>query len=129
MSNRANRRAAKKQQPRWKKDFTSDERINAMCKNGITPRDVDNAYQRGYKEAIKNVSDYCMKDCYAAFLLAAHEVFGFGHDRCLRLLRAADDRICNSLASDEAIEEVFEKLGVRISFYSPDRITETLEGD
>lgn len=128
MSNRADRRAKKKQQPRWNKRFTSDQRINAMCKNGITPQDVDNAYQRGYKEAITNVSDYCMKDCYAAFLLAAHEVFGFGHDRCLRLLRAADDRIVNSLSSDESIQEVFDKLGVSINFYDPDRITEILEG-
>lgn len=128
MSNRADRRAKKKQQPRWNKRFTSDQRINAMCKNGITPQDVDNAYQRGYKEAITNVSDYCMKDCYAAFLLAAHEVFGFGHDRCLRLLRAADDRIVNSLSSDESIQEVFNKLGVSINFYDPERITEILEG-
>lgn len=127
MANRADRRAAKKQQPRWNKRFTSDERINAMCKNGITPKDVDDAYQRGYKEAIKNVSDYCMKDCYAAFMLAAHEMFGFGHDRCLRLLRAADDKIVNSLSSDEAIQEVFDKLGVAISFYDPQRITEVLE--
>ena len=124
MSNRADRRAKKKQQPRWQKRFTADERINAMCKNGITTKDVDNAYERGRKDALHDVGDYCMKDCYAGFLLAAHEVFGFGHDRCLRLLRAADERICNSLASDEAIEEVFEKVGVKIDFYSPERITD-----
>ena len=127
MSNRADRRAAKKQQPRYNKRYTSEQRINAMCKNGITPKDVDDAYHRGYKEAITNVSDYCMKDCYAGFILAAHEVFGFGHERCLRLLRAADDRICNSLASDEAIEEAFRKVGVKIDFYKPDRITEAEE--
>lgn len=128
MSNRADRRKKKKQQPRWDKRFTSDQRINVMCKNGITPRDVDDAYAKGRKDALHEVSDYCMKDCYAGFLLAAHEVFGFGHDRCLRLLRAADERICNSLASEEAIDEVFETVGVKINFYSPDRITEVLEG-
>ena len=128
MSNRAQRRAAKKQQPKWKK-MSQDQRINAMCKNGITPKDVDDAYERGRKDALHSVSDYCMKDCYAGFVLAAHEVFGFGHERCIRLLKAADDRICNSLASDEAIEEVFEKLGIRIAFYEPERITEALEGD
>lgn len=129
MSNRADRRAKKKQQPRWQKHFTSDERINAMCRNGITPKDVDDAYNQGKKDALHEVSDYCMKDCYAGFLLAAHEVFGFGHDRCLRLLRAADDRICNSLACEEAIEEVFRAVGVSIDFYDPQRITETLEDD
>lgn len=129
MSNRAQRRAKKKQQPRFDKRFTSEQRINAMCKNGITPKDVDDAYAQGRKDALHSVSEYCMKDCYAGFLLAAHEVFGFGHQRCMRLLLAADERICNSLASDEAIEEVFEKVGVKIDFYSPDRITEVLEGD
>lgn len=128
MSNRADRRAKKKQLPKWKK-LTSDERINAMCKNGITPKDVDDAYAQGKKDALHDVSDYCMKDCYAGFLLAVHEVFGFGHERCLRLLRAADERICNSLASQESIDEVFEKVGVKIDFYSPDRVTEVLEGD
>lgn len=128
MSNRAQRRAAKKQQPRWQK-ITSDQRINAMCKNGITPKDVDEAYRKGYQDAIDRVSSYCLKDAYAGFLLAAHEVFGFGHDRCLRLLRAADEKVCTSLSSDEAVEEVFEKLGVRIEFFQPERITEVLEGD
>ncbi len=128
MSNRAQRRAAQKNKPRWQK-MDSDQRINAMVRNGITPKDVDDAYAQGRKDALHAVSDYCMKDCYAGFLLAAHEVFGFGHERCLRLLRAADERICNSLASDEAIEEVFEKVGVKIDFYKPDRITEVLEDD
>lgn len=128
MSNRADRRAKRKQAPKWQK-ITSDQRINAMCKNGITPKDVDDAYAQGRKDALHDVSDYCMKDCYAGFLLAAHEVFGFGHERCIRLLRAADERICASLASDEAIEEVFQKVGVKINFYRPDRITEVLEGD
>jgi hypothetical protein len=129
MSNRADRRKKKKQQPRYEKRFTSEQRINAMCKNGITPKDVDDAYAKGRSDAIYDVSDYCMKDCYAGFILAAHEVFGFGHDRCIRLLRAADERICNSLASEEAIDEVFNTVGVKINFYSPDRITEVLEGD
>ena len=128
MSNRADRRAKKKQAPRWQK-LTQDQRINAMCRNGITPKDVDDAYAKGRKDALHEVSDYCMKDCYAGFLLAAHEVFGFGHERCLRLLRAADERICNSLASDEAIDEVFQKVGVNIDFYRPDRITEVLDGE
>lgn len=128
MGNRADRRAEKKNRPKWQK-LTSDQRINAMCKNGITPRDVDDAYAQGRKDAIDHVSEYVMKDCYAAFLLAAHDVYGFGHKRCLRLLRAADDRICNSLASDEAVAEVFKTLGVRISFLDPKRIIDALEED
>ena len=126
MGNRADRRAKKQNRPKWQK-LTSDQRINAMCKNGITPRDVDDAYAQGRKDAVDHVSEYVMKDCYAAFLMAAHDVYGFGHKRCMRLLRAADDRICNSLASDEAVAEVFKTLGVRISFLDPQRIMDALE--
>lgn len=128
MSNRADRRAKKKQQPKWQR-MTQDQRINAMCKNGITPKDVDDAYNKGYKEGVNRASDTCLKDAYAAFLLAAHEVFGFGRDRCRRLLYAADEKVCTSLASDEAVEEVFREVGVTINFYEPERITEILEGD
>lgn len=128
MSNRAQRRADKKKLPKWQK-MTQDQRINAMCKNGITPKDVDDAYNKGYKEGVDRASATIMKDTYAAFLMAAHEVFGFGRDRCRRLLYAADERVVNSLASDEAVEEVFREVGVAINFYEPERITEILEGD
>lgn len=128
MSNRADRRSKKKQLPRWDKRFTSDQRMNAMCKNGITPKDLQDAYDKGYNEGVKRASDYSLKDAYAGFLMAAHEVFGFGPKRCKRLLYAADNRVVNSLSSDEAIDEVFTKLGVSINFYDPDRITEVLEG-
>ena len=128
MSNRASRRAEKKQQPRWQR-MTYDQRINAMCKQGISPKDLQEAYNKGYDEGVKRASDYCLKDAYAGFLMAAHEVFGFGRDRCRRLLYAADERVVNSLASEESIEEVFKTVGVSINFFDPDRITETLEGD
>lgn len=122
--NRKNRRDKRRQAPAWKK-ITSDQRINAMCKNGITPKDVDDAYAQGRKDALHSVTDYCLKDCYAGFVLAAHQVFGFGHERCIRLLRAADELICNSLASNEAIDEVFEQVGVKIAFEKPERMEET----
>lgn len=128
MSNRADRRKKKKQQPRWQKRFSTDQRINAMCKNGITPKDVDSAYEQGRKDTIHAVSDYIMQECYAGFMLAAHDVFGFGHDRCLRLVRAADDKIINYLSSDEALNEVFDKLGIRFAFEDAERVIDTTGG-
>ena len=128
MSNRAQRRADKKKLNRYQR-MTPEQQHTAMIKNGITPKDLQESYNKGYDEGIRRASEYCMKDSYAGFLLAAHEVFGFGRERCRRLLYAADERICNSLASDEAIKEVFDLVGVSIDFYDPQRITETLEGD
>ena len=127
MGNRASRRSDKKKMSRYQR-MTEEQKYNAMCKQGISPKDLQEAYEKGLNEGIKRGTDYSMKDSYAAFLMAAHEEFGFGRERCKRLLRAADYRVVNSLASDEAIEEVFQKVGVAISFYDPDRITDILEG-
>lgn len=127
MSNRASRRADKKKLSRHQR-MTPEQKEKAMSKNGITPKDLQEAYDKGFREGVDHSTDTCMKDAYAAFLLAAHEVFGFGKKRCRRLLYAADINVVNSLASDEAIDEVFKKVGVTINFYDPDRIVETLEG-
>lgn len=127
MSNRASRRAENKKKNRYQR-MTVEQKQIAMMKNGISPKDLQEAYEQGYNEGVKRASDYSLKDAYAGFLMAAHEEFGFGHKRCKRLLYAADQRVVNSLASNEAIEEVFRKVGVSINFFDPDRITETLEG-
>lgn len=127
MGNRASRRSDKKKMSRYQR-LTPEQKYMAMAKNGITQRDLDEAYHKGYQAALSHTTNYCLKDAYAAFLMAAHEEFGFGRERCKRLLRAADNRVVNSLASDEAIDEVFRKLGVAISFYDPDRIVDILEG-
>lgn len=127
MSNRASRRAENKKKNRYQR-MTVEQKQIAMMKNGISPKDLQEAYEQGYNEGVKRASDYSLKDAYAGFLMAAHEEFGFGHKRCKRLLYAADQRVVNSLASNEAIEEVFRKVGVSINFFDPDRIAETLEG-
>ena len=128
MANRASRRSDKKKMSRYQRMNPVQKEI-AMIKNGITQKDLDDAYNRGYNDAVNITTDYCLKDAYAAFLLAAHEEFGFGHARCKRLLHAADNKVVNSLASHEAIEEVFEKLGLAIKFYDPERIIDILDGD
>ena len=127
MGNRASRRSDKKKMSRFQR-MTPEQKYISMVKNGITQKDLDDAYDKGYKAALDHTTSYCLKDAYAAFLLAAHEEFGFGRERCRRLLHAADYRVVNSLASDEAIEEVFKKLGVAINFYDPERIIDILEG-
>ena len=128
MGNRASRRSDKKKMSRYQR-MTPEQKDRAMAKNGITQKDLDDAYNRGYNEALKITSNYCLKDAYAAFLMAAHEEFGFGNTRCRRLLYAADKRVVESLSSDEAIDEVFKKLGLTINFYDPERITDILEGN
>ena len=77
------------------------------------------------KEARNQAVEYCFHSIYAAVLLAAQEVYGFGHKRAWRLLKRADEIICTALDSEEVIQEVWERMGLEINFREGiDRIRE-----
>ena len=68
------------------------------------------------KEARNQAVEYCFHSIYAAVLLAAQEVYGFGHKRAWRLLKRADEIVCTALDSEEVIREVWERMGLEINF-------------
>ena len=78
------------------------------------------------KEARNQAVEYCFHSIYAAVLLAAQEVYGFGHKRAWRLLKRADEIICTTLDSEEIVREVYsERMGLEINFREGiDRIRE-----
>lgn len=77
------------------------------------------------KEARNQAVEYCFHSIYAAVLLAAQEVYGFGHKRAWRLLKRADEIICTALDSEEVIQEVWARMGLEINFREGvDRIRE-----
>ena len=77
------------------------------------------------KEARNQAVEYCFHSIYAAVLLAAQEVYGFGHKRAWRLLKRADEIVCTTLDSEEIIREVWEWMGLEINFREGiDRIRE-----
>ena len=80
------------------------------------------------KEARNQAVEYCFHSIYAAVLLAAQEVYGFGHKRAWRLLKRVDEIICTVLDSEEIIREVWERMGLEINFREGiDRIREVEE--
>ena len=80
------------------------------------------------KEARNQAVEYCFHSIYAAVLLAAQEVYGFGHKRAWRLLKRADEIICTVLDSEEIIRAVWERMGLEINFREGiDRIREVEE--
>lgn len=80
------------------------------------------------KEARNQAVEYCFHSIYAAVLLAAQEVYGFGHKRAWRLLKRADEIVCTALSSEEVIREVWERMGLEINFREGiDRIREVEE--
>ena len=122
--NRSQRRAAAKASPNWLPDSQA-ERVRRLMKQGISPKDLENEYRKGFDAGFAAAGQPMVKTCYAAACLAAHEAYGFGRKRCLRLLRALDKHVLNTLTSVEAIEEVYKKTGLKIDFNDPfERIEE-----
>ena len=101
----------------------------------LAPRDLEErkrllakAMADSEKEARNQAVEYCFHSIYAAVLLAAQEVYGFGHKRAWRLLKRADEIICTALDSEEIIREVWARMGLEINFREGiDRIREVEE--
>ena len=94
-------------------DNAAFQRIN---RNGITIEDLKNVEDQGRADGFRAGKEQTLIIAYAGFLLALHEVSGLDADKCLEVLRAADERIVYSLTSEDAIREVYEELGVTLNF-------------
>ena len=131
--NREQRRAQKKaqrgqpkpKQPQYLR-MTKQQRMDALVKNGITIKDLEENYNKGYEAGFAVASGPVIKTCYAAVCLALNELHGFGMKRCKDVLNLVDEKILFSLTSLETIEEVWQKIGLQIDFNEvvSDRITE-----
>ena len=131
--NREQRRAQKKaqrgqpkpKQPQYLR-MTKQQRMDALVKNGITIKDLEENYNKGYEAGFAVASGPVIKTCYAAVCLALNELHGFGMKRCKDVLNLVDEKILFSLTSMETIEEVWQKIGLQIDFneVASDRITE-----
>lgn len=126
--NRKQRREAKRDAPKKKPIFhnmTKQERIERICKNGITLDDLKRNYDDGFNAGYKLAGEDTVKACYAALCLALHELYGFVEKRCKDVLNAVDNTILYRLTGDDLIQGVFDKIGLTINFGDPiERIKE-----
>lgn len=99
--------------------------VQRIQRNGITMDDLKENFDMGYNAGFKDSTTNVIKTAYAAICLALHELHGFGAKRCMDVLNLVDQKIIYSLTSDEAIEEVWNKVGLKIDFSEilDDRIT------
>ena len=111
MSNRAQRRAQRKHAPKWEK-MSNQQLMRRITKNGITLEELKANYDLGQKAGIEAT----YKICFAAVCLALNDLHGFGGVRCQRVLEKMQRYIIDSLSTAEAVEEVFERLGLTLDF-------------
>lgn len=112
MANRADRR---KRPQRVSLPQSQERLIAGMYKNGITDKDLKAEWYKGV-EAGRAEGIY---SCYAAAILAAQDELGLEGECLMRLIKRLDEHVCNTLSSKEAIDEVFEKTGIRLTFTDP----------
>ena len=104
---------------------TPQERLQSLIQNGITPKDLEREYNKGYKNGFSDATEPAVKTCYATLCLALKEEFGFGRERIKRALARTDQIVIETLTSAEAIDAVFDKIGLKLRFNDPfDRIEE-----
>lgn len=82
-------------------------------------------YKAGYTAGFREASEPTLRSCFAAVCLALNDLHGFGQARCANVLRAVDQHMTETLTSAEAIDEVWERMKLRLVFDDPfDRIQE-----
>lgn len=117
--NRAQRRAAKKQQPKWQR-MTHDQKLAALVKNGITQKDLDSAYEDGRTAGINGTYQIC----FAAVCLALADLHGFGRKRCRDVMEQMQRHVIDTLNSAEAVQAVYKRLGLTLDFGDPENLVD-----
>lgn len=115
MSNRASRRKDKKALPRYKRVMSVQQRAAAIVKNGITPKDVDEAYQRGLNDGAQQTQE---NDAYyfcAAIALALNDLYGFGKARSTKAINLAAKYMLESFTSVELVQEAYKRVGLEFA--------------
>lgn len=93
-----------------------EEAAKRIAKNGLTIKDLEEAHQRGFDEGFKASADNIVRGCYAGVCLALNDLYGFGSKRCCDVLNKLDWHMLYSLTSEDAIQEVWDRMKLHIRF-------------
>ena len=104
-----------------------NEAFQRISRNGITIEDMHKAEEEAYADGIKAGKEATVRTCFAAICLSLHELHGFSKKRCSRVLNDVYDKLCFALTSQDAIQEVYDTMGLQITFngdVTQDAVTE-----
>ena len=122
---RDKKRQAKKPTPEYKK-MTKEQVSDALVKNGITPKMLEQEYVNGYNAGYDQGTKTTFQTIYAAVCMVLHDMHGFGKQRCKNVLQAVESCIVQYLTGDEAVQAALERVGLHIDFDEGiDRIKES----
>lgn len=110
--NRQQRRKQERDQIRAWKDQGRYGQVLSLQRNGITQKDLDVAYNDGYKEGYLFSAEAFMKRMYAAIAMELIEA-GNPKDDVVSFMHGVDHRFSVIFDADEEIDKVYDNIGVR----------------
>lgn len=92
-------------------------------KNSALSKDEarDLAFDKGYRLGFKEAQAHTIKMTFAAVCLVLNRRYGYGQKRCYDVLTDIDKEMSpnGQLTVRGAIDEVYEKIGLRLTFDDP----------
>ena len=125
MARRERREAANV--PEWKRRQIAARAatVERLTQQGISPKDLKAEYDKGFEAGFKAAAEPITKGCYAAVCLALKELHGFGHKRCMEVLRHIDDQLIYTMDGQELADRVLDEMKLEILMNEPlDRVQE-----
>ena len=92
------------------------EAVQRIQRNGITIEDMHRSEQEAYAQGVNAGKDATVRTCFAAICMTLHEMYGFGKDRCSNVLNDVYEKLTMALTSEDAIQEVYDTIGLEIHF-------------
>lgn len=96
--------------------MADQEAVARIQRNGITIEDLYRGENEAYAKGIKAGKDATVRTCFAAICMTLHEMYGFGKDRCSKVLNDVYEKLTMALTSEDAIQEVYDTMGLEINF-------------
>lgn len=96
--------------------MADNEAFQRISRNGITIEDMHRAENEAYANGLSDGRDATVKTCFAAICMSLNELHGFTKNECSDVLNDVYERLTYSLNSAEAIQEVYDKIGLEITF-------------
>lgn len=114
---------SRKERRRLARENAPVDKPPAAPQKALTIMDVHEAYQKGYdaghEAGFHAAAHPVIRSTYAAILSAAHELYGFGQTRGIRLLNKVNYILTETLSSEELAQKAFDEIGVEIDWTEP----------
>lgn len=90
--------------------------MDDIKRNGISPRHLQEEYDRGVDRGIKAQQEIMQRKDYAALAMALKRVFKFGPERITRVMKEFDSCLLELIPDDALVDEYLDQCGIELNF-------------